>query len=398
MKLSLLCSIVTIVGLVACQGASAQTNTVDVTFIGSGVTERVGGYRPHRAEMNQDADIVSKVPEDLQAPKFGKFTIGKQNWVFILDEPEEGDARLFIDTNGDGDLTNDPEVTWTAQTNSGQTMYQGKGQIDVGDGNLGTLGLYRFDPSDERRASLKNTLMYYFDYGYEISFKLDGQEFSSYVAGSLEDASVLPIDRDGNGKISNNFERTKIGEPFNFTGTPYQFSMTDGQINLEEADVELAQLAMPPDLSLGKQALEFTATTMEGAEIEFPSHFAGKLVMLDFWATWCGPCIAEIPHMKQAYKDWNEAGFEILGISFDAEGASEKVSKFLEDRELTWPQIYEGKAWETELGKMHDVSGIPFVLLIDGDTGEILGTARQLRGDGLSEFIGTQLRKKGLVD
>ena len=56
--------------------------------------------------------------------------------------------------------------------------------------------------------------------------------------------------------------------------------------------------------------------------------------------------------------------------------------------------IYEGKMWDTTLGNMHDVSGIPFVLLVDGDSGEILATARQLRGPGLSDFIRGQLEKK----
>jgi hypothetical protein len=72
----------------------------------------------------------------------------------------------------------------------------------------------------------------------------------------------------------------------------------------------------------------------------------------------------------------------------------EKVKDFLENREMPWAQIYEGKFWDTTLGKMHDVSGIPFVLLVDGDSGEILGTAQELRGEKLSDFIAEQLEKK----
>jgi thiol-disulfide isomerase/thioredoxin len=133
---------------------------------------------------------------------------------------------------------------------------------------------------------------------------------------------------------------------------------------------------------------------MDGEKVTFPGSFAGKVVMLDFWATWCGPCIAEIPNMKVAYEEWHDKGFEILGISLDREGEEEKVKKFLEARELPWPQVYEGKAWDVEIARTYDVSGIPFVLLVDGDSGKILGTSRQLRGEGLSEFIGKQLEKK----
>jgi hypothetical protein len=73
---------------------------------------------------------------------------------------------------------------------------------------------------------------------------------------------------------------------------------------------------------------------------------------------------------------------------------TEKIEAFLEEKELPWPQIYEGKMWDTTLGYMHDVSGIPFVLLVDGDSGEILATARQLRGPGLSDVIRGELEKK----
>jgi thiol-disulfide isomerase/thioredoxin len=117
--------------------------------------------------------------------------------------------------------------------------------------------------------------------------------------------------------------------------------------------------------------------------------------MLDFWATWCGPCIGEIPHMKEAYEAHHEKGFEILGVSFDAADMAEKVTSFTKEKEMPWAQIYEGKLWDTTLGETYDVSGIPFVLLVDGDTGEILATARELRGPGLKEFIGKILEEKG---
>jgi thiol-disulfide isomerase/thioredoxin len=255
--------------------------------------------------------------------------------------------------------------------------------------------MYRFDPNDKQREQLKNTVLYYSDFGFEFTFKLDGQELSTFVAGPLSANAILPIDRDKNGQVSRRYEVAKIGYPFNFTGSTYLFSFKEGKLTLDVASEKLEQAPMPPDLRLGKKALSFAAKTMEGAEVEFPKSFAGKVVMLDCWATWCGPCIAEIPNMKQAYEDWHDKGFEILGVSFDDEGKEDDIRKFLSSKELPWPQIYEGKGWETSIGIQHDVSGIPFVLLVDGDSGEILGTSRQLRGPKLTEFIGEQLEKKG---
>ncbi len=363
-------------------------------FLANGVTKRLGGYRPIRAEADKEADIAKQVPEGLIAPKFGMIELGDKSWAFILDEPEDEIAKLYIDTNNDQDLTNDPKTKWEPRTQDELKTYFGEGQVDLGNGNVGTIGLYRFDPKDEKRAQLKNTLMFYVDFGSEFEFELDGKPLSTFVAGNLSEKDRLSIDRNEDGKISRNYEMVAMGTPFNYTGTTYVFSFDKGKLTFDKAAEELPQMQLPPDLRIGKPALPFNATTMNGSPVEFPKQYAGKIVMLDFWATWCGPCIGEIPHMKEAYADWHEAGFEILGISFDQANQEEKVKEFLEKNELPWDQVYEGKYWETTLGKMHDVSGIPFVLLVDGDSGEILATARELRGPGLSEFVGKQLETK----
>lgn len=364
------------------------------SFLESGATARQGGYRPVRSELDQTADVVQVAPENLKAPKYGKLSFGEKDFAYILDEPADEPARLYVDSNADGDLTNDPETNWEARTEGEMTMYFGSAKIALNADQQGTINLYRFDPKDPNRQQLQNTVLYYADFGYEYEFQLDGNTFTSSVAGAPANNSVLAIDRDGNGSISSRLEIARVGTPFNFTGTSYVFAMKEGQLTLDVAAESVPQSPLPPDLSIGKPALQFTATTLAGETLDFPKAYAGKIVMLDFWATWCGPCIGEIPNMKRAYTDWHDKGFEILGISFDQEGMEEKLQSFLEENELPWAQVYEGKGWDTTIGLQHDVSGIPFVLLVDGDSGEILATARQLRGEGLSDFVGNALKKK----
>jgi thiol-disulfide isomerase/thioredoxin len=104
-----------------------------------------------------------------------------------------------------------------------------------------------------------------------------------------------------------------------------------------------------------------------GAEISM-QRLRGKVVVADFWATWRGPCVAEMPHMKELYARYHDKGVEFIGVSLDysrEEGGLDKLKAFVAKNEIPWPQYYQGHGWESEFSQRLGIEAIPTVFLID---------------------------------
>ena len=121
------------------------------------------------------------------------------------------------------------------------------------------------------------------------------------------------------------------------------------------------------------------------------ARFKGKVVLLDFWATWCGPCRNELPNVLKTYEKHHADGFEIIGISLDRDQDREKLDGFIKEKKMTWPQFFDGKYWQNKLATKYGVNSIPATYLLDGE-GTIIG--KDLRGEDLEQAVAKALAKK----
>jgi peroxiredoxin len=155
----------------------------------------------------------------------------------------------------------------------------------------------------------------------------------------------------------------------------------------QAAQIE-AQAASLRTFAIGSEAPLFAGPTPEGETISLES-LRGKVVLIDFWASWCGPCRRENPNVVKMYEKYKDQGFEILAVSLDK--TKDRWVKAIADDNLTWLHISDLKGWQSEYSRLYGVSSIPQTVLLDQE-GKIL--ARNLRGAELEQKVGEVLSGK----
>lgn len=139
---------------------------------------------------------------------------------------------------------------------------------------------------------------------------------------------------------------------------------------------------------IGKQFTDIKGNTPDGKAIALSDYAGkGKYVLVDFWASWCPPCRADMPLLVKAYAKYKNKGFEIVGVSLDDE--KEKWEKGISDLKITWPQMSDLKGWESELSGAYGISSIPSTVLLDKD-GKII--AKNIEGHDLDAKLAELLK------
>ncbi len=352
---------------VACAAAAA---TVPLEYVGD-ITLLTTSCALHMIQVSPDGTDRGALS--------GILTLAGERRAVRIASPTDG-ATLAVDLDGDGTTT---PVEWDQA---------------FADGTLLASPEFILTGTESQTASYRAFLMWSPFLPVVVTYCRD-----NYRSGALEtagrtvalavvdddtngrfddDAGTLFVDVDGDGQLltdADSHERFGLYEPFVIEGTTYVTAAVAADGSWAEIVTAAVPASPKPPLLEGFPAPGFTALDVQGNLVDVAS-LRGKIVLLDFWAAWCAPCLAELPTIVGIHEALSEKGVIVLGVNLDRSDAAFRDA--ITKRALSYAQIYDGS--DGPISSLYRIGGIPMTYLIGRD-GVI--RARGLRGDALVAAI-----------
>lgn len=159
--------------------------------------------------------------------------------------------------------------------------------------------------------------------------------------------------------------------------------MGDETLTLNIDDIKLK------GVYVGDRVPNIVAESLDGASFDL-SKFRGKIVLIDFWATWCSPCIAEIPNLRKLHEKYGRGGEDFVIVSVSMDNAAKTARKFVAKKDMPWTQVWADGVFKSDAAKDYNVTGIPAMFLV-GPDGKLI--AKNVRGKELSREVRTAVGK-----
>lgn len=353
-----------------------------------------GTYRSQRLPLAPALPLKLKNQPKFasRTPWYGLLALGlgaNSQIALAIDEPDATTSKIYIDRNGDHDLNNDGSGAWAENNRNG--LYLNDVVIDVPYDRRTIPTHFSFH---RYRENNRENLVYYHSASGRLGEILSaGKKYGIALIDNNSngryddlDQGRLLIDLNQDGRLDGDYdsaETHKPNEPFNIHGKVWEVAglTPDGlQLRLRPSKTNVP---MRQYLDPGYPAPPFVSMGLQGEKIDLRREAAGaKYVLLDFWASWCGPCKEELPNVVRAARQYKNSGLKVIGVCLDSDRAAAvgACASFSMD----YAQAYDGQGWKNAVAQLYRVHGIPATFLVDKDLKIV---ARDLRGKQLAQQL-----------